>query len=343
MPTTASPAPPLALTMGEPSGIAAEITLKAWRELKDCGPAFAMLGDPGWLDATATALSLRIPIRPVRDMAEAATVFAQALPVLPIHLPRPATPGHPDPALAGAIIDSITRAVALAQSGEAEGVVTNPIQKSTMTLSGFAFPGHTEFMEHLAGDGVRASMMLIGGGLRVIPVTIHEPLRQAVARLSTAMIVAAGRDAAEALRQDFGLACPRIAVAGLNPHAGEDGTLGREEIEIIAPAVEALRRAGIRAFGPIPPDTMFTPAARAGYDVALCMYHDQGLIPLKTLDMMGGVNVTLGLPFVRTSPDHGTALDIAGAGKASAASLIAAIRLADDLARTRRLARRSAA
>lgn len=335
--------PPLALTMGEPSGIGGEVTLKAWEALRQDGPAFAVLADRDWLNDTAAALGLPVPLAAVGSMAEAADVFRTALPVLPCRLNETALAGRPRSANAGAVIASIEMAVALAQRGAASGVVTNPIQKSNLTAAGFGFPGHTEFLEHLAGPGHRARMMLVGGGLRVIPITIHEPLIQAITRLTTDMIVAAGRDAATALKQDFGLATPRIAVAGLNPHAGEDGTMGREEIEIIAPAVQALRRAGIAAFGPLPPDTMFTAQARAGYDVALCMYHDQGLIPLKTLDMMGGVNVTLGLPFVRTSPDHGTALDIAGKGVASPESLIAAIRLAADVAAVRAMKNRSAA
>ncbi len=268
-------------------------------------------------------------------MAEAAEAFRAALPVLPMPLSALPIPGRPSPSAAEAVIGSIERAVELALSGEAAGVVTNPIQKSVLAGAGFRFPGHTEFLEHLAGPGHRARMMLAGGGLRVVLVTIHEPLKAAIARLDSGMIVEAGRDAARALRNDFGIARPRLAVAGLNPHAGEDGTMGREEIEIVEPAVAALREAGVDAFGPLPPDTMFTPRARAGYDAALCLYHDQGLIPLKTLDMMGGVNVTLGLPFVRTSPDHGTALDIAGEGAAGASSLVAALRMAADIAGVR--------
>jgi 4-hydroxythreonine-4-phosphate dehydrogenase len=255
--------------------------------------------------------------------------------VLPMHLSKPAVPGKPDPAHAPAVIASIERAVALTRAGDASGIVTNPIQKSNLTAAGFRFPGHTEFLEHLAGEGSQAQMMLAGRGLRVVLVTIHEPLITAISRLTTEMIIDAGLRAAAALKSDLGIRNPRIAVAGLNPHAGEEGTIGSEDIRIVAPAVAALQKAGIRAFGPLPPDTMFTSRARRGYDVALCLYHDQGLIPLKTLDMMGGVNVTLGLPFVRTSPDHGTALDIAGKGLAEASSLIAAIRMAAKLAERR--------
>ncbi len=332
------PIAPLALTMGEPAGIGGEITLKAWQALRETGPAFVALDDPARLDAIAALLKWRIPICPVRDMAEGAAVFHQALPVLPMHLAVPARPGKPDPAHADAVIAAIERAVTLVRAGEASGLVTNPIQKSNLTAAGFRFPGHTEFLEHLAGDGSKAQMMLAGRGLRVVLVTIHEPLITAVSRLTTAMIVDAGLRTAAALKRDLGIRNPRIAVAGLNPHAGEDGTIGMEDIRIVAPAVAALQKAGVRAFGPLPPDTMFTSRARKGYDVALCLYHDQGLIPLKTLDMMGGVNVTLGLPFVRTSPDHGTALDIAGKGMAEASSLIAAICMAAKLVEQRKKA-----
>jgi 4-hydroxythreonine-4-phosphate dehydrogenase len=333
---------PLALTMGEPAGVGPEITLKAWAALRLSGPAFAVLADPELLGETAARLGIPSPVREIGALAEAGGVFRSALPVLPIALAQAAVPGRPTQGTAAAVIASIGRAVDLAQTGEAAGVVTNPIQKAALAGAGFAFPGHTEFLEHLSGPGHRARMMLAGGGLRVVLVTIHEPLRQAIARLTTDMIVEAGRDAARALAADFGIARPRLAVAGLNPHAGEDGAMGREEIEIVGPAVEALRAAGVDAFGPLPPDTMFTPRARAGYDAALCLYHDQGLIPLKTLDMMGGVNVTLGLPFVRTSPDHGTALDIAGQGVAEASSLVAALRMAAEIATFRSTIRRAA-
>ncbi|MGL4243747.1 MAG: 4-hydroxythreonine-4-phosphate dehydrogenase PdxA [Beijerinckiaceae bacterium] len=333
---------PIALTMGEPAGIGPEITLAAWQALRAEGPAFAVLADPALLRATAKGMGLSIPVAEIGAIGEASGAFRRALPVLAMPLPAVALPGRPSAETAQTVIASIERAVALARAGEASAVVTNPIQKSVLTSAGFGFPGHTEFLESLAGLGHRARMMLVGEGLRVALVTIHEPLRQSIARLDRDLIVEAGRDAAAGLRRDFGIDRPRIAVAGLNPHAGEDGTMGREEADFIAPAVAALRSLGIDAFGPLPPDTMFTPAARAGYDAALCLYHDQGLIPLKTLDMMGGVNVTLGLPFVRTSPDHGTALDIAGRGQASASSLIAALRMAADIARVRLGAREAA-
>ena len=255
------------------------------------------------------------------------------------------------------MLGSIRRAVELALSGDAAAVVTNPIQKKVLMDAGFAHAGHTEYLGELAGPRFRPVMMLAcpgrparrppsrasskqgAPGLRVVPVTVHVSLAEALRLLTTERIVAAGRAAAQALRQDFGFATPRLAVAGLNPHAGEDGALGREDALIVAPAVAALRAEGIDARGPLSPDTMFHEAARARYDAAICMYHDQALIPLKTLDFFGGVNVTLGLPFVRTSPDHGTAPDIAGKGIANPASLMAALRLAHEIAGHRAAAR----
>jgi 4-hydroxythreonine-4-phosphate dehydrogenase len=233
------------------------------------------------------------------------------------------------------VIAAITEAVALARAGRAAGVVTNPIQKATLTAAGFRHPGHTEYLGEIAGTGVPPVMMLACPGLRVVPVTVHEALARAIARLTPSLIADTARITARALRDEFAIAAPRLAVAGLNPHAGEAGTMGREEIDIVAPAVALLRAEGIDARGPLPPDTMFTAHARPTYDAAICLYHDQALIPIKTLDMAGGVNVTLGLSIVRTSPDHGTALDIAGTGRADPSSLIAAIRLAAELSRAR--------
>jgi 4-hydroxythreonine-4-phosphate dehydrogenase len=251
-------------------------------------------------------------------------------------LPRPPVPGRPDPANAPAVVAAIDEAVALAKAGRVAGVVTNPIQKAALYAAGFAHPGHTEYLAELAGTaGVPPVMLLACPQLRVVPVTVHEPLARAIARLTPGMIVQAATATAAALRRDFGIAEPRLAVAGLNPHAGEDGTLGTEDRDIVAPAVATLRAMGIEARGPLPPDTMFTAHARPGYDAAICLYHDQALIPIKTLDMAGGVNVTLGLSIVRTSPDHGTALDIAGTGRADPSSLVAALRLATEIARNR--------
>jgi 4-hydroxythreonine-4-phosphate dehydrogenase len=325
---------PLALTMGEPAGIGGELTLRAWLALRGIGPVFVALDDPARLAELAKLLGLDVSIEIVASAADAAAVFARALPVLPVALAIPARAGHPDPANAAATIASIDRAVALALAGEAGGIVTNPIQKSNLYDAGFAYPGHTEYLAAKAGD-VPVAMLLACPQLRVVPVTIHLALRTAIATLSTDAIVATALLVAKGLQRDFGIARPRLALAGLNPHAGEAGSMGAEDAAIVAPAVAQLRERGIDAFGPLPPDTMFSPRAREGYDVAICMYHDQALIPLKTLDVDGGVNVTMGLPFVRTSPDHGTALDIAGKGLAHPGSLLAALRLADELATKR--------
>jgi 4-hydroxythreonine-4-phosphate dehydrogenase len=326
---------PLALTIGEPAGIGGEITLKAWcARAESALPPFFVLDDPERLTRLAAALKMHVPIQTVATPEDAVSVFTHALPVLPIALPHPVVPGKPDPANAPAVISAIATSVDLVKQGRAAAIVTNPIQKETLYAAGFPHPGHTEYLAELAG-GLTPVMMLICPGLRVVPVIVHQPLKESIALLRSETILTAGRITAEALRRDFGIARPRLAVAGLNPHAGENGTLGREEIEIIAPAVAALRALGIAAVGPAPADTMFHAAARARYDAALCMYHDQALIPLKTIDFDRGVNVTLGLPFIRTSPDHGTACDIAGKGIANPASLIAAIELAGELAKRR--------
>ena len=313
----------LALTMGDPAGIGGEITLKAWQALHADGPAFVALDDAARLRAIDPA----VPIQEVLSVQEAAAVFARALPVLPLPLAARVVPGRPDVANARATIASIEHAVRLVQDGSLGAVVTNPIAKSVLYSAGFPHPGHTEFLGALTGSA-QPVMMLANDYLRVVPVTVHVGLRAALDQLSTALIVAHGRIVAEALRRQFGIAAPRLAVAGLNPHAGEGGAMGDEEARLIGPALAVLRADGIDVRGPFPPDTMFTAAARQTYDVALCMYHDQALIPLKTLDMASGVNVTLGLPIVRTSPDHGTAFDIAGQGRADASSLVAALRMA---------------
>jgi 4-hydroxythreonine-4-phosphate dehydrogenase len=327
---------PLVLTMGEPGGIGAELALKAWAARRESGvPTFALIDDRERVRDAAGALGLTCPVEPLGSIAEADALFLRALPVLPLGEPVDATPGLAEPRNAGAVIASIERAVALVRAGEAAALVTNPIQKQSLYQAGFRHPGHTEFLAALAGGGVTPVMMLACEALRVVPVTIHLPLAEAVRTLSRAAIEHCGRVTAAALQRDFALPHPRLAVAGLNPHAGEAGGLGREEIELIAPAVERLKAEGIAACGPLPADTLFHAAARERYDAALCMYHDQALIPLKTIDFDGGVNVTLGLPFVRTSPDHGTALDIAGKGAARPTSLIAALRLARRMADAR--------
>jgi 4-hydroxythreonine-4-phosphate dehydrogenase len=328
---------PLALTRGEPAGIGGEIALKAWLEIRDDLPPFYLIDDPDRLASLARRLDWPVPIQPVDAPDRASFVFASALPVVPIDTAIRARPGHPDPTDAPAILGAIQTAVRDVRNGRAAALVTNPIQKDSLYRAGFDHPGHTEYLAELAGAGAAPIMMLVCPGLRVVPVTIHLPLRRAIESLSSAAIVHAGRVTEAALRRDFGIGSPSLAVAGLNPHAGEAGSLGREEIEIIEPALAELRAGGIDARGPLPPDTMFHAEARGAYDAALCMYHDQALIPIKTIDFYGGINVTLGLPFVRTSPDHGTALAIAGRGTARPDSLIAALRLAAEMA-----ARRSA-
>jgi 4-hydroxythreonine-4-phosphate dehydrogenase len=327
---------PLALTLGEPAGIGPDITLSVWQRRGELElPPFYLLADADFLKRRARRLGLAVPIATVQPEAAAAT-FAQALPVVPLDVAVTAEPGRPDESSAPAAIAAITRAVADTVAGRAAAVVTNPVAKSVLYRDGFADPGHTEFLARLAGEATgsaaRAVMMLWSPELAVVPVTIHLPLRDVPARLTEDLVVETGRIAARDLQHRFGIAAPRLAVAGLNPHAGEEGTLGDEDVNVVAPAVARLKREGIDARGPLPADTMFHAAARGSYDAALCMYHDQALIPIKTLAFDHAVNVTLGLPFVRTSPDHGTAFDIAGSGRANPASLIAALRLAARLA-----------
>jgi 4-hydroxythreonine-4-phosphate dehydrogenase len=328
-------AKPLALTSGEPAGIGPDITLKAWlhrHELKL--PAFYLLGDRELLSARAEALGLKVRLADVRA-EDAFDAFANALPVVSTGQRATARPGQPDSTSADAALASIRQAVGDVIAGRASAVVTNPIAKSVLYRAGFRHPGHTEFLAELAAKDGRMPqpvMMLWSPALAVVPVTIHVALSEAIARLSSDLIVTTVRIVAAALKTRFGLAKPRLAVSGLNPHAGEDGSLGSEDHTIVAPAVEMLRGEGIEIRGPLPADTMFHDAARRTYDCAICMYHDQALIPVKTLAFEDAVNVTLGLPFIRTSPDHGTAFDIAGTGRASPSSLIAALRLAARMA-----------
>ncbi len=325
---------PLCLTMGEPAGIGGEIALKAWlRRKAEFIPPFFMIDDPERLSRIAASLRLDVPVAVIDDAEQANDAFASALPVLALSRRVNASPGTPDPVNADAVIESITRAHTLLVAGAAAAMVTNPIQKATLYEAGFTHPGHTEFLAALANNGAVPVMMLAVEGLRVVPITVHEPLGAAIAGLTTEAIVTKARIAAMELRRRFGVPEPRLAVAGINPHAGEGGTIGREEIDIVMPAIVALRAEGWRVEGPKSPDAMFHPAARETYDVAICHYHDQALIPLKTIDYDHGVNITLGLPFVRTSPDHGTALDIAGQGVAKPDSLIAALKMADRQAR----------
>ncbi|WP_372891925.1 4-hydroxythreonine-4-phosphate dehydrogenase PdxA [Rhodosalinus sp.] len=315
---------PVAVTCGEPAGIGPELAAKAWTALGTELPFF-VIGDPRHMPPDTPSVEIAAP-------EEAAVAAARGLPVLAHPFAAPATPGHPDPANAQGVIDAIARGVALVEAGAARALCTLPIHKQALAEgAGFAHPGHTEYLAALAGveDVV---MMLVSPELRVVPATIHIALSEVPAALTAAHLEKVLRITDEGLRTRFGLARPRIAVAGLNPHAGEGGRMGREEIEVIAPVLERLRAGGLDLDGPRSADTMFHPAARASYDAAVAMYHDQALIPIKTLDFDRGVNLTLGLPFVRTSPDHGTAFDIAGTGRANPASTIAALRLAAHLA-----------
>jgi len=322
---SARPAP-LALSMGDPAGIGPEIALAA--RARAGTPPFFIVGDAAALPAGGVGTV------PIAAPEEALAAWPHGLPVLASGTgpAAPAVPGRPDPANAPATLAAIARAVALVRAGRAAALVTNPIAKKLLQDgAGFAFPGHTEYLGSLAGDA-RPVMMIAGPHLRVIPVTIHIPLADVPGALSLDLIVETARIAAAGLARDFAIARPRLAVAGLNPHAGEGGTIGREEIEIVAPAIARLTAEGLAVTGPHPADALFHARARAGYDAVLTMYHDQGLIPAKTLDFDDGVNVTLGLPFVRTSPDHGTAFDIAGRGLARPDSLIAALRMAAEMA-----------
>ena len=326
---------PLALSLGDPAGVGPEIVVKAWRALRGEGPAFFVVGDAASL--SSAPLADGVPIRRISAASEAGDVFADAIPVLDLPVGAPVTPGQPSGAYAAAVIAWIETGAALALSGQAAGLVTAPIAKAPLYASGFRFPGHTEFLGELtharAEDG--PVMMLMAGDLRTTLVTIHEPLAAVAALVTREKIVRTALITARALQRDFGVAQPRVAVAALNPHGGETGALGRQEIEVIAPACEELRALGVDVSGPRPSDTLFHPEARAAYDAVVCMYHDQALIPVKLLDFWGGVNVTLGLPIVRTSPDHGVGWDIAGKGVARPESLIAAIRTACEIAARR--------
>lgn len=337
---------PLAVTIGEPSGVGPDILLATYgdRRQLELSPFF-VLGDPEMLACRAERLGRDVDIRTIGEPAEALDLFPSALPVLPLVNRQSDTPGQIDPSSAFGTIEAIDRAVRLALDGAVSGIVTNPIDKKALYDAGFAHPGHTEYLAELCasalGRPVVPVMLLTGPDLSCVPVTIHIPLADVPSRLTEALIVETGRILAHDLKTRFDLASPRIAVSGLNPHAGERGAIGREDLTIIAPAVAALRAEGIDAFGPLPADTMFHLEARRTYDVALCMYHDQALIPAKTLAFDETVNVTLGLPLIRTSPDHGTAADIAGTGAARPNSFIAAVRLAARMA-TIEAARRAA-
>lgn len=330
---------PLAVTPGEPAGVGVDLALGLWAARTPDTPAFFLIDDPDRVAARARHLGISADLAPLDDPSTAVAAFPTALPVLCHSFPVESVPGHPDPANGPATVEAITRAVALVRAGQASAVVTNPIQKETLYQAGFSHPGHTEYLAALCGPDVVPVMLLASPELKVVPVTIHIPLADVPSQLTTEKILTTARITAAALRRDFGIARPRLALAGLNPHAGEGGALGREDGDVIAPAVAILRAEGIDAHGPLPADTLFHEEARATYDVALGMYHDQVLVPIKTLDFWGGVNVTLGLPFVRTSPDHGTALTLAGTGKARIDSLRAATDMARAMARRRAAAR----
>ena len=320
--------------MGDPAGIGPEIIGKAWQALSRQGPTFVVTGDADLIQSQG------FPAAPVSSLIEAETVFQRAIPVLHQAVSGTVTPGCPSAEAAEAIIGWIRRAVELCLAGEASGLVTAPIAKANLYSAGFKYPGHTEYLGALTAaaplGGERGPVMMLAvEGLRTCLVTIHKPLADVSPSLDIQKIVHTGLVAAQALKRDFGISHPRLAVAGLNPHAGESGSIGREEIEIIEPAIVRLRGLGVDASGPYPADSLFTSERRTTYDAALCMYHDQALIPVKMLEFWGGVNVSLGLPLVRTSPDHGTAFDIAGQGTARGDSMIAAIRMAQAIAECR--------
>lgn len=340
-----APSRPLALTMGDPAGIGPELALKAWaaRGAESLAP-FCFYGCAETLAARDALLGSNVPIEVVQSLSDAADACERALPVIDVPVAEPVVVGVPSPRNGAATIAAITRAVEDVKSGGAAAIVTNPIAKSVLYASGFNYPGHTEFLaaladKHWPGAGHTAVMMLASDELKVVPLTIHVPLASVPQMITRDLIETAVCITADSLRRDFGVERPRIAIAGLNPHAGEDGTIGREEEDVIAPALRALLRDSVTLIGPLSADTMFHAAARATFDAAICMYHDQALIPIKTLAFDKGVNVTLGLPFIRTSPDHGTAFGIAARGTASAQSLIEALRLADRMVHARAKAR----
>ena len=331
---------PLAVSMGDPAGIGPEITLRAWLERSDRGlDPFVVFGDKQVLAERARLLGLAVPIADVHATGEASELFGSALPVLHSPFPARVTAGVADPANAAGIVGAIETATAAVVRGEATALVTNPIAKHVVKSANFPFPGHTEFLGALAerhtGRHFHPVMMLASHELRVVPLTVHCALAEVPKAITRALIFETARTTYAALKRDFGISAPRIAIAGLNPHAGEAGTMGREEIETIAPAIADLRAEGLSVTGPHSADTLFHAAARRGYDAVIAMYHDQALIPLKTLAFDDGVNVTLGLPFVRTSPDHGTAFGIAAEGRASAHSFIEALKLASSIAAAR--------
>jgi len=326
---------PIALTMGEPAGIGGEIALKAWANRAETRvPEFFAIDDRKRLERLSRTLNWPFKTIQISAPEEALEAFHHGLPVLEHTLPGSITPGQPDPTNAPAVISSIDAAISFVQSGAAGAIVTNPIHKGTLYDAGFKYPGHTEYLAAKAG-GLRSVMMLACEELRAVPVTTHLSLEKAIGALNTDDIVEVARITARALQTDFGIHNPHLMVAALNPHGGENGALGSEENEIILPAVDKLKSEGHSITGPAPADTLFHPRAREAYDAVICMYHDQALIPLKTINFSGGVNITMGLPFVRTSPDHGTAFEIAGMGVADETSLVEALKVASKIAARR--------
>ena len=334
--STAITPTPLALTMGDPAGIGPDCTLSAWVRREELAlPPFVVVGDPDLFSTRAHVLGIDAPIVQVSGPEDAADCFSHALPVYPVLLSTLIAPGVPDEASAPTIIEAIEVAFGWTRDRRTGGLVTNPINKKLLSGSGFSHPGHTEFLAQLCAQGdtiPRPVMLLTGEGLRVVPVTVHMPLKDVSKALSERLIVETVEIAARAFRDCFQISAPRIGVTGLNPHAGEDGTLGDEEVKIIIPAIATLKAKGIDVDGPLAADAAFQERVRARYDAFIAMYHDQALIPVKTLAFDRTVNATLGLPIIRTSPDHGTAYGLAGTGKAHSGSLIEALRLADTLA-----------
>ncbi|MAF48741.1 MAG: 4-hydroxythreonine-4-phosphate dehydrogenase PdxA [Rhodospirillales bacterium] len=326
---------PIALTMGEPAGIGGELSIMIWRRHRREISPFFLIDDASRLQGLSESIGERVDVGVISEPEEARHMFPDRLPVLALPLAAPVVPGQLNGKNSPAVMASIEMAVQLVRAGRAGAVVTNPIHKQALYKAGFAHPGHTEFLAALAEVKSEPIMMLASDRLRVVTVTRHLSLAGALERLSQALIVETVETVHVALCRDFAIPAPRIAVSALNPHGGEAGTMGQEEIDLIQPAIERLRKNGVKVSGPHPADTLFHPRARARYDAAVCMYHDQALIPIKTIDFDGAVNITLGLPFIRTSPDHGTALDIAGTGTANEGSLLAALTAASVMSANR--------
>ena len=330
---------PVVITMGDPAGIGGEITLKSWLNHRQNLPPFFVIDSPERLENLAVSIGLDVSVETISSPERAASLWDRSLPVLPIILPKKSAPGMLLPENGAAVQEAIERAFSYVLKGQASAMVTNPIHKSSLYETGFDFPGHTEFLTALAGIKTEPIMMLATDNFRVVPITKHVGLREAMEILTPDLIIETVSLTANSLAMDFGIENPRLAIAALNPHAGENGEMGGEEVVLIKPAIEKLQKYGLNVSGPFPPDTLFHPAARKKYDVVFGMYHDQVLIPIKTIAFEKAVNITLGLPFIRTSPDHGTALDIAGTGQANEQSLIAAIKMAAQLAEHRQQAK----